>query len=222
MAAPTSPDDNLDQFFAVFTSGDSTAQKITALMNLFCQNDNAAHPTIPAVGITHHGTDFIGVADVTSLWNQFFTSFDNFKVAAAKLTLPGHAGDVQGPRLYSPATYPTSATPVPMIGVQTFLSGDFVQHWFSAAPHNSHPLSGINPVPAAQNGPLHTRIPASLVFAYDSHSHLITNLWAYLDRYKLTVDLNPGSSAILAGFSKATADRQDALAQAGKDRRKSS
>jgi hypothetical protein len=218
--ALTKPDDTMTAFFAVFTSDNSSAQKVTALMNLFCLNDNPQNPTIPAVGITHHGADFVGVDDVALLWGKFLDAFDDFRFAPAKLTLPGQAGDVQAPRLYSLASYPSQAAPIPVIGVQTMLSGDFVQPWFTVPPHNSTPLSGIKTVPASQNGPLHTTIPAGAFFAFNAQSFLITNLWMYLDRDKLSNDLNPGHQAVVDGFVKAISERQRALDEAKERRRK--
>ena len=106
-----------------------------------------------------------------------------------------------------------------MIGVQTTLSGDYVAKWFTDA-DASQPLSSIDPVAAGQDGPLHTVIYADTVFSFDKASNRITHLWAYLDRYKLSHDLRPGTTAILEGFSRATADRQHALAEAARHRKK--
>jgi hypothetical protein len=215
-----SPDATLDSFFAVFVSGNPTAQKASDLIDLFCQDDSAVDPTIPAVGITHHGPNFRGVNEVKMLWNRFLSSFDDFRLSPAELTLPGQLGDVPAPRLYSQTNYPPNAAPIPMIAVQTTLSGDFVEDWFqkpvnlTAKDHSSPPLSNIRPVAADMNGPLHTIIPAAAVFAFDATSSLITHLWIYLDRFKLSADLNPGSVSLLAGFSAAIAKREDALRRA--------
>lgn len=217
--ALNNPDDTLDAFFGVFGSGRTDAQKVADLVGLFCPDDNAQHPTIPAIGITHHGPNFVGVARVRKLWTQFFTSFRHFSIDVADLTLPGQAQDIPAPRLYSKANYPTQQAPIPMIGVQTTLRGDFVHKWFQDA-DASQPLSGIDPVPAGQDGPLPTIIYACTVFAFDRTSHKITHLWAYLDRYKLSHDLRPGQTALLEGFSRAIVERQHALEEIRKRRRR--
>jgi hypothetical protein len=205
------PDQNFTAFFNVFTSGHSDATKINDLMTLFCldgENDAGGNPTIPSVGIAHHGPDFKGVVDVTDLWSHFLgQSFHNFMFAPSDLMLPGqHFNPIPPPRLYSSPTYPTQAAPIPMIGIQCALSGDFFADWFQNPPHNSNPLSGIHPVPGH---PIHIHLEACAVFAFNNQSGLITNLFVYLDRYQLLHTLQPGASAILAGFTKALSTRQE-------------
>jgi hypothetical protein len=221
--ALNSPDDTMTAFFGIFTS--ASTHKDTDMMALF-SGDDAGPPPTPAVGITHHGPNFTTVAEVKKLWHTFFTSFDGFKFVPAKLTLPGQQHDIDAPRLYSKTPYPPTGASIPMAGVQTILSGDFVADWFQKPAHGSGdqdhsslPLSGIRPVAAAQNGPLHTKIPAFTVFAFNPQSHLIIHLWVYLDRYMLLHDLQPGAAAILAGFATATAQRQHVLNEAKKHRR---
>jgi hypothetical protein len=206
------PDQTFQAFFDVFASGLPDATKITDLINLFCPNgENDAHgnPTIPNVGISHHGPDFKGVQDVTDLWQRFLGgSFHNFMVAPSNLILPGqHFNPISPPRLYSRPDYPTKAAPIPMIGIQCELSGDFFADWFQNPPHNSNPLSGIHPVPGH---PVHVDVDACAVFAFDNTADSrITNLFVYLDRYKLLHTLQIGAGALLAGFSKALNARQE-------------
>jgi hypothetical protein len=211
----------LDNFFAVFTSGGTPTQRATALTDLFCQDgqpDAQGNPTIPAVGITQHGPNFVGRNEVGLLWNQFTTSFQNFLIEPAQLTLPGIANDVDAPRLYSNDGYPPNANPIPIIGVQTILSGSFVRDWFQSPKvadrdkkdRSSRPLSRIRPVPVGHGGPLSVSIPACLVFAFDGNGD-ITHLWAYLDRYRLLHYLEPGADSILAGFSIGIDHRQEVL-----------
>lgn len=211
----------LDKFFAVFTSGGTPAQRATALTNLFCQDgqpDPQGNPTIPAVGITQHGPNFVGRNEVGLLWTQFTTSFQNFLIEPAQLALPGLANDVEAPRLYSNDGYPPKVKPIPMIGIQTILSGRFVQNWFQPPKatdadkkdRHSLPLSGIRPVSAAGGGPLSVSIPACLVFAFDGNG-AITHLWAYLDRYRLSHFLDPGADSILAGYRHAIQQRLEVL-----------
>jgi len=206
---PVSADDTLTKFFAIFAGGGSPDQKTADLVALFCAD--TGNPTAaPAVGITHHGPNFVGVAQVTLLWRQFFTAFQDFMFSPAKLTLPGYPDDVPAPRLYSKHDFPRADAPIPIIGVQCFLSGDHVGPWFQGD-HASLPLSGIRPARAAHNGPLHTQLPAAAVFAFDPRSGLITHLWVYLDRYKMMHDLAPGVAALLAGFHKALEEHKAAV-----------
>jgi hypothetical protein len=206
-----SNDQTLDQFFAVFASGGSAANKVASLMALFCQDDNAAKPTIPAVGITHHGPNFVGVAQVAKLWKQFFDSFDPFTFAPARLTLPGYPNEQPAPRLYSKDDYPSADKPVHVIGVQTFLTGTFVKEWFQDH-HASPPLSTIcYPVGAAHRGPLQTTLPATAVFVFDAAAK-ITNLSIYLDRYRMMHELAPGAHEALVGFSKGINRAREVLA----------
>jgi hypothetical protein len=206
------PDQTFQAFFDVFTSGDPDGTKVTNIMNLFCPDgeyDAQGNPTIPNVGIAHHGPDFKGVQDVTDLWNHFLgQSFRNFMFVPSKLILPGqNFHPIDPPRLYSKLDYPTKASPIPMIGIQCELSGDFFADWFQTPPHNSNPLSGIHPVPGH---PINVDVQACAVFAFDNTvNSRITNLFVYLDRYKLLHKLQPGVSAILAGFTKALATREE-------------
>ena len=217
---PRTPDQTFQAFFDVFTSGDPDATKIADLMNLFCpdgENDANGKPTIPNVGIAHHGPDFKGRTNVELLWSKFLGgSFQNFMFEPATLILPGHAGAIAPPRLYSSPDYPTKAAPIPMIGIQCTVSGDFFDLWFQPPPHGSGlPDFSSNPLSGIKTKPPH-RIPVSLeacaVFAFDhSADSLITNLFVYLDRYKLMHTVSPGVGALLAGFNKALAERNDAF-----------
>jgi hypothetical protein len=211
------PDETLTAFFDVFTSGDPGATKVDDLMDLFCLNGNdpQGNLAIPSVGIGHHGPDFIGVTDVESLWTQFLVkSFQNFMFAPANIVL--QHGLIAPPRLYSNDDYPTQSAPIPMIGVQCTLSGDFFDLWFqppqkgsSLPDHSSNPLSGIKMKPP---NPIPVSLEACAVFAFDATADsLITNLFIYLDRYKLMHVVSPGSGAILAGFNRALVERKEVL-----------
>jgi hypothetical protein len=227
MPAPTSPDDNLNQFFASLAAfaapgGQTPAQKAAIMAAYFCL-DSAGPPAIPAIGITNHGAPgprepyFAGQVAVTNLWNKFYTSFQPFAFAPTTLILPGYPAGVAAPRLYSQNTYPTAGNPVPMIAVQCDLSGKFVSPWFDhPSGHASPPLSQI---PPAADG-LTTQIAACAVFAFDRTSHLITRLWIYMDRYKLQSDLGLGASAAVAGYFKGLAEWQKAVAGASTSHRK--
>ena len=91
------------------------------------------------------------------------------------MTLPGLAQDVASPAPLLESQLPDRRrTPIPMIGVQTTLSGDYVAKWFTDA-DASQPLSSIDPVAAGQDGPLHTVIYADTVFSFDKASNRITH-----------------------------------------------
>jgi len=205
------PDQTLQAFFDVFTSGATDATKIANLMNLFSQNGNdpQGHLAIPGVGISLHSANFVGVMAVEDLWTHFLGgSFKNFMFAPANISL--QPGLIAPPRLYSKADYPTHAAPIPMIGIPCELRGDYFAKWFQNPPHNSNPLSGA-PVPPA---PIPVSLEACAVFAFDTtaDSH-ITNLLVYLDRYKLGHAVNPGMSEILNGFNRALVKRQEVFDQ---------
>ena len=225
--ALNSPDDTISAFFAIFTSGGTRAQKVQRMMALFC-GDQAGPPPIPAVGITHHGPNFSTVAEVTRLWGKFFEAFDNFMIQPAQLTLPGQAIDIEAPRLYSRPPYPPTGNLIPMAGVQTILSGDFHSDWFkkphagvAEKDHSSKPLSDIAPVSVGDGGPLSTKLPAFVVFAFDPNTHLIIHLWMYLDRYKMWHELQPGGPAMLTGFNEALLQRKHVLDELKRRRGKS-
>jgi hypothetical protein len=215
MAAPTSPDNNLDQFFAdllSFVNGSQTpAQKAATLLTFFCA-ESAGHPKIPAIGITNHGPQanqpyFKGTQEVTDLWTWFYKSFDKFSFAPTTLEMPG--GTVAAPRFQ--ATVTPGGNQIPMRAVQCDLSGTYRLQWHPTN-HDSPPLSTI-PVPSS--GHLSTHIAATAVFAFDA-SNLITRMWVYMDRYKLQTDLRPGSTAVLAGFSQGFEEWTKAVATVSK------
>jgi hypothetical protein len=223
MASPTSPDDNLTQFFgnlATFAATPGTptpgqiAGRAATLAGFFCGN-SAGPPVIPAIGITNHGVPgpkepyFTGQTAIQNLWIQFYTSFQPFTFAPTTVILPGYPAGVQAPRLYAAPTYPTQGNRVPMIAVQCDLSGIFVKSWFNhQSGHASPPLSQI---PPAADG-LPTQIAACAVFAF-GQDHLITRLWIYMDRYKLQTDLGPGASAVVAGYFKGLENWEKTLAE---------
>jgi hypothetical protein len=204
-------DQTLDEFFAVFASHKSAAEKVAALMHLFC----ADHPRAktPAVGITDHGHNFIGVAEVRLLFHSLFASFPDLEWAPVQLSFPGLAAGVKAPRLYSRDDYPSQAKPVHVIGIQTNLSGTHTHPWFPDPKdkHHSSPLSDIEPAKKELGEKLlQTSTPTDAVFAFDS-DHKITHLWMYLDRYRFVHHLHPGAATFLSAFNHARTVRHKAM-----------
>jgi hypothetical protein len=175
LANPNDP--TLDDFFNVLNNvSDTNYHSSTYLTtSVFCA-EVGSPPTLPAVGITDHGPNFQGTADVKLLFDQLFTSFPD--VALAPLS--------GAPRLYSTDGF--------TIGIQTTLTGTQKDKWFKHATggqkdHYSPPLSDIKP------DKIHVMvIPACAVFNFDN-SNLITRLWLYLDRYRMQQQLTPPPSA---------------------------
>jgi hypothetical protein len=219
MAAPTSPDDNLDQLFTNLANFVSETQSPTIsahnaaiLAGFFC-DDSAGPPAIPAVGITNHGPQgqpdqpyFVLQAGVNLLWTTFYDSFKKFTFAPTTLELPG--GSVPAPRFKTTVTAGTNQ--IPMIAVQCDLSGTYTKQWL---PHNHHspPLSHI---PVAST-PLPTHVAATAIFAFNS-SNLITRMFVYMDRFKLQRDLLAGSPSVLIGFANGIEHYEKVVAEAKK------
>jgi hypothetical protein len=206
-----SNDDTVKKFFAVFASKNPEKTKVADLMNIFCPND--AQSKTPAVGITDHGPNFTGAGEVKLLFEKLFHSFPDLKWLPAKLSLPGLDAEVEAPRLRSEAEFPSKAKPIPVIAVQTTLSGTHTHAWFPDPKdkHYSSPLSDIHPGnEKGGEGLLRTTTPTAAVFAFDANNK-ITHLWMYLDRYRFVHHLNPGAGALLGGYNQARKDRAEAM-----------
>lgn len=75
-----SNDATLDTFFKVLN--DTTFANYHdvgyLLKNVFCADNPAVNPQYPCCGITDHGPQFIGAANISILFNELFTSFSSF------------------------------------------------------------------------------------------------------------------------------------------------
>jgi hypothetical protein len=182
----------LDNFFSVINDrGGPNYHNVPWLMqNVFCPNN--ARLKIPAVGITSHGPNFIGRAEVEALFNRLVASFRNLSLTQ----VPDSTG-----RLYS-----ADDTPV-QIGVRTLLTGSYVHPWFQktrqddSVSHYSKPLSDI---PVFPENPQSMVIPAFAVFTFadPKNPHLVSHWSLYLDRYKMATDLTPPSDLIFEEWKK--------------------
>jgi hypothetical protein len=182
-------DDTLNVFFDVINGtnlsgtgvGTSHYQDSQYLIdNVFCGN-NLPLP-YPWVGITDHGPQFQGSAAVKILFDELFLCFDTF-VLLPQVSKVGKNPVVPSVRLYG------QGGGVNMVSVQTVLHGTYVTQWFKDghAPASA-PISGIVP------DKLHVmEIPASAVFAFDNKNK-VSQLAAYLDRYKLQQQLTPAGA----------------------------
>jgi hypothetical protein len=159
------------------------ANDVNTLMNqVFCVDNGAAGKhALPCVAITEHGhlqgPGFFGVADVTRLFTQLFTSFPDVALTP-----------ISGLRLYSPQGYAPNT-----IAVQADLIGSYQVKWFpkihppSVPGHYSPPLSDLNPAP---NPPYKkASIPAAAVFEFDNNNR-VTQLAIYMDRYRFVPNLS--------------------------------
>jgi hypothetical protein len=158
------------------------ANDVNTLMNqVFCVDNGAAGKhALPCVAITEHGhlqgPGFFGVADVTRLFTQLFTSFPDVALTP-----------ISGLRLYSPQGYVPNT-----IAVQADLIGSYQVKWFpklnpvGTPSHYSPPLSDLNPAP---NPPYKkVSIPAAAVFEFDNNR--VTQLAIYMDRYHFVPSLS--------------------------------
>jgi hypothetical protein len=166
-----SNDGAVDQFFKVLNDSTFTNHHNVDYLTgkVFCAED-ASHK-FPCVGITDHGPQYIGTANVAELFRQLFTTFPDLTLT------PLHGA----PRLESPAKYSPKT-----IGVQTTLTGRHHAKWFPPG-HQffSPPLSNIHP------DKVHTMaIPACAIFSIDDHDR-ISSLALYLDRYRMMQQLTP-------------------------------
>ncbi len=176
-----SNDATLDTFFKVLN--DTTFANYHdvgyLLKNVFCADNPAVNPQYPCCGITDHGPQFIGAANISILFNELFTSFSSF----------ASTPPVGAPRLYSP----DGAT----IGIQTTLTGTQVAPWFgnhALKALQSPPLSDIMP-----DGYHLMQVPACSVCVFGD-DHLITQLSIYTDRYRMMRQLTPPSPSVDANL----------------------
>jgi hypothetical protein len=187
-------DQQVTQFFALLGSGATSAANLNTLITaVFCPVDNAAAPTMPAVGITSHGPNFVGsgngppsLVGITLLFNQLVTSFANITLTEVSIRR----------RLYSGPN-----SPVTMIGTQATLTGTYGSPWFrktdahDSDSHYSKPLSDI-PVFALPAPQKSTKIPAFLQFEFGSTTvNTVSRLLMYLDRYSFIRDLYHAADA---------------------------
>ena len=191
----------VDNFFKVVDSAlqDANYGSVTWLMQNAFSPDNAGNGT-PDVGISGHGPNFVGAADVAALFDKFFFSFPDFRMAQGMLMPQG------GPTLTA-RLYARDADVPPTIGVRVTLMGTYSQPWFKKKKnvkdkksHYSKPLSDI---PA--DGSQVTTIEGFAVFSFDA-TNLISQLSIYLDRYKLSTDLLPPSDVLTAQWVRQVED----------------
>jgi hypothetical protein len=167
-----SNDDTLKTFFEIFNDDASTKHHdARQLMSaVFCA-DNARHK-LPCVGVTDHGPQYVGAADVAELFQKLFTTFPEITLEPLR-----HA-----PYLYSKDKK--------TIAVQASLKGRHHADWFPPG-HKfySPPLSNIHP------DKVHIMdIPACAVFTFDD-SERVARLAIYLDRYRMQQQLTTGAPA---------------------------
>jgi hypothetical protein len=178
MARATSDNNNtrvaLDKFFSVFNphAAANRYKNLNLLMDeVFCADSPPfpLPPSVPAVGITKHGPQFRGSANVRGLFQQLIDAFPD--VSWAESTTYPNITPV--PRLYSNDDYAT-----PTVGVQTTLFGTHKGPWFQDSARYSLPLSAIKP-----NGKT-TEVPSFAVFTFGAQNGTrVSQLSFYMDRY---------------------------------------
>ncbi len=190
-----SDDATLDLFFGILNDPALPAyHDVDQLMKqVFCAE--VANPTpppdvFPCVGITDHGPQFDGAAEVKDLFERLFGAFPDM----AWTPVPG------APRLYSKNDYSPKT-----IGSQIMVWGTHKGDWFEKGhKHYSPPLSDIHP------DKVHLmRVPACAVFAFDA-KHRIRQLALYMDRHRMkeqltpakTVDISEVISLLVKGLSR--------------------
>jgi hypothetical protein len=180
---PTSPSNALDLFFSVMnpTMPDGSASANYGNINFLMQNvfsQDATASTIPAVGITDYGPQFLGADDVKHL-------FDKLLHKTFKNTF-----------FISPMSTYLIANNQSMAAAQTLLGGTQTDVWYQhndkTPPHNkdhySPPISTIQP-----DGTHSTEVPAVAVFTFGAN-FFVNQLSMYFDRYKMNQDLNTGQT----------------------------
>jgi hypothetical protein len=157
----------IDTFFKVFDPGQGDYENLDTLMNkAFCADGGG----LPWVGITRHGPQFRGAAQVRDFYKQRFATFSNLWWGEST-TAPPHLTRV--PRLYSNDGYDP-----PTVAVQTTFQGKHTGLWFQDRTRFSLPLSAIQP---SGNK---TEVPACAVFAFGAEDpSRISQLSYYMDRY---------------------------------------
>jgi hypothetical protein len=161
----------LGSFIQYFNAG-----SIANIKAQFCNDDPAANPQVPCVGITDHGPAFFLQQGVDDLFTQLLrTTFKNLTWVSypPHLTWPGGGA-------YQYAE----------IGVQSTFTGTYKGNWFpSGGPHGSSPLSNLQNYAHYGHHLGKKRgnadgLPAFAVFTFDG-ANKIRQLQMYLDRYAL-------------------------------------
>jgi hypothetical protein len=163
----------LDRFFSVFNphAGAGTYKNLNILMDeVFCADiPFPLPPSVPAVGITKHGPQFRGSANVRGLFQQLIDAFPDVSWAESAT----HPDITPVPRLYSNDDYAT-----PTVGVQTTLFGTHKGPWFQDPARYSLPLSAIKPKNKT------TEVPSFAVFTFGAQNGTrVSQLSFYMDRY---------------------------------------
>jgi hypothetical protein len=185
---PADAQDAMNLFFSVTDLGGANYGNIDFLMtNVFAPD--SAQSTIPTAGITDHGPQFIGAADVQNLFSILFTrTFKNTFFISPRLSR------MVDPLI--PATPLFSADGF-TCSIQTVLGGIHKGKWFQhndiVPPNNiDHYSKPISDAPAVGN---RTEVPASAVFFLDGNFRM-TRLSMYFDRYRMNKNLNPNGMTI--------------------------
>lgn len=184
-----SNDDTLNVFFDVINGTDLSGTGVGAnhyhdskylIDSVFCGN-NLPLP-YPWIGITDHGPQFKGSAQIKILLDELFLCFDTF-VLLPQVSRVGKTPVETSQRLNS-----RNGAPVSMISVQTVMHGTHVAQWFKDG--TGTPSPPLSPIVPDKNHVM--EIPVSAVFAFDNKNK-ISQLSLYLDRYKMQQQLTPAS-----------------------------
>ena len=169
----------LDTFFKVFDprSGPGVYKNLDILINqAFCADNGGKFPWL---GITQHGPQFRGAAQVRDFYKQRFATFSDLWWGEST-TAPPDLKPV--PRLYSNDGYNP-----PTVGIQTTFQGKHTGLWFQDRARYSLPLSAIQP------SGMKTEVPACAVFTFGAKDpSRISQLAYYMDRYKQMKEVQQG------------------------------
>jgi hypothetical protein len=168
----------LNSFISYFNN-----HNLTGVMSTFCQDDKTTNPNAPCVGITDHGPAFILRNDVSTLFQQLFSTFQNLTWNPVQATwaqqtaaMPSWAGTL------GPVTNE--------VAVQFWLTGKYQNDWFQSGQHASPPLSNLHNYQHGQNlgryrgDKTGMGLPGVAFFSFDSGAN-IRQLQIYIDRYAL-------------------------------------
>ena len=138
--------------------------------HVFCADTG----TLPCVGITDYGPQFIGAPDVQRLFTQLFTSFPDLSMNPTPPPTRFYSTDQTG------------------ISIQATLAGTQVAEWFPKGDaHYSPPLSGITPDKIYL-----MKVPACAVFTFDAAgpaANHIVKISIYTDRHRMARQLTPAA-----------------------------
>ena len=180
----------LANFITYFNNHDSAG-----VMTTFCDDDKSSTPYAPCVGITDHGPGFQLHADVITLFQQMFSTFQNLRwnqvqatwapaQPAANPSWTGNLGDV-----------------VSEIAVQFWFTGTYVSDWFQTPhAHASPPLSNLYNYRDGQNlgrkrgDTSGMGLPGVALFSFNDQDK-IRQLQLYLDRYALMQSITKKAGA---------------------------